>query len=247
MSAKLIRFNHEYTIIGELQNIDNSPADVIIKSTFYNNQDQPLATFNSKYEIKHKLMPKEITSFKIKFEEIAWVKKDDKKPTSFNPNEYTPKKISERPANFDIQSAGNVAITDLYTQVALSDLVIEGDHLKGTLFNYGIQEVTVPQLLISYYDQNKELVYVDHFFLKEGVRVQRKQYFDYKLVDLTRCLLIQSSLKDCFVNGLPNGDLARTIVPKRIYQHHLEQLQPIDGKGFSYIKIEMNNYIGNPK
>ena len=247
LSAKLIRFNHEYTIIGELQNIDNSPADVIIKSTLYNNQDQPLATFNAKYEIKHKLMPKEITSFKIKFEEIAWVKKDDKKPTAFNPNEYTPKKISERPANFDIQSAGNVAITDLYTQVALSDLVIEGDHLKGTLFNYGIQEVTVPQLLISYYDQNKELVYVDHFFLKEGVRVQRKQYFDYKLVDLTRCLLIQSSLKDCFVNGLPNGDLARTIVPKRIYQHHLEQLQPIDGKGFSYIKIEMNNYIGNPK
>jgi hypothetical protein len=65
LSAKLIKYNNEYIIIGELQNIDNSPADVILKSTLYNNNDEVLATFNAKYVIKHKLMPKEITSFKV--------------------------------------------------------------------------------------------------------------------------------------------------------------------------------------
>jgi hypothetical protein len=35
LSAKLIKYNNEYIIIGELQNIDNSPADVILKSTLY--------------------------------------------------------------------------------------------------------------------------------------------------------------------------------------------------------------------
>jgi hypothetical protein len=39
--------------------------------------------------IKHKLMPKEITSFKVNFEDIAWLKNTDTKPTTFNPNEFT--------------------------------------------------------------------------------------------------------------------------------------------------------------
>jgi hypothetical protein len=38
-------------------------------------------------------MPKEITSFKVNFEEIAWIKKDVVQPTTFNPNEFTPKTL----------------------------------------------------------------------------------------------------------------------------------------------------------
>ncbi|UQD55855.1 hypothetical protein [Flavobacterium sp. K5-23] len=247
LSAKLIKYNNEYIIIGELQNIDNSPADVVLKSTIYNQNDQILATFNAKYVIKHKLMPKETTSFRVNFEEISWVNKEDIKPTSFNPNEYSPIKLNAIPVKFDIQSAGNVATTDFYTQVTLSDLEVKNMRLKGTLFNYGIQDVTVPELLISYYNTQKELLYVDHYFLREGVRVQRKQYFDYALLDLTKCKILKSSLKNCFVNGLPNGDLARTIIPTRSKQQHEDQLQKTEGKGFKYIKIEMNNYIGNPK
>lgn len=247
LSAKLIQYKGEYIIIGELQNIDNFPADVVLKSTLYNHNDKVLATFNAKDVIKHKIMPKETTPFKVNFEEISWLNKGVSQPTTFNPNEYTPKDIGETPANFDIQSAGNVAITDFYIQVALSDLKIENNHLKGTLFNYGIQEVTVPELLISYYTDKKELLYVDHYFLREGVRVQRKQYFDYKMLDLTSCKIILSSLENCYVNGLPNGNLARTIIPKRDREVEKDLLQKVDGKGFSFIKIEMNNYIGNPK
>ncbi len=247
LSAKLIKYNNEYVIIGELQNIDNRPADVIVKSTLYNKYDKELATFNAKDVIKHKILPKETTSFKVNFEEVSWLKKEANKPTTFNPNEYTPKNIAETPSNFDIQSAGNVAITDFYIQVALSDLVVENNHLKGTLFNYGIQEVTVPELIVSYYTKEKELLYVDHYFVREGVRVQRKQYFDYKLLDLTNCKIILSSLENCFVNGLPNKDLAQTIVPNRNKVMEKELLQKVNGKGFSYVKIELNNYIGNPK
>jgi hypothetical protein len=68
-------------------------------------------------------MPKEITSFKVNFEDIAWLKNTDTKPTTFN-NEFTPLEIANIPVAFDIQCAGNVAITDLYSQVALSDLEI---------------------------------------------------------------------------------------------------------------------------
>jgi hypothetical protein len=40
--------------------------------------------FNAKFVIKHKLMPKEITSFRVNFEETV-KKMTDVKPTTFNP------------------------------------------------------------------------------------------------------------------------------------------------------------------
>lgn len=245
LSAKLIQRNGEYIIIGELQNVDNVPADVILKASLYDKNDKVIASFNSKYVIKHKLMPKEITSFKVNFEEVAWIKTKDTKPKSFNPNEFAAKEIKTKPANFDIQCAGNVAITDLYTQVALSDFNIDNQTVNGTLFNYGIQESTIPEILVSYYDQQKELVYVDHFFVREGIRVQRKNYFSYKLLNLQNCKTLKSSLDYCFVNGLKNAAIAKKVVPNRNANHEKEQFQKINDSCF--IKLEINNYIGNPR
>lgn len=247
LSAKLIKYNKEYIIIGEVQNVDNVPADVTLKATLYDKNYKKIATHNAKFVIKHKLMPKEISSFKVKFEDIAWLKNTDVKPATFNPNEFTPLDIKGIPVTFDIQCAGNVAITDLYTQVALSNIDVTSETLKGTLFNYGIQEVTIPELIISYFNSNKELVYIDHFFVREGVRVQRKQYFNYPFLNLKKLSLLQSSLKNCFVNGMPNESISKAVVPNRNSKSEEEQLQHVKGTGFDYIKVEINNYIGNPK
>jgi hypothetical protein len=247
LSAKLIKSKNEYIIIGTLQNVDNVPADVTLKASLYDKNDKQLASHNAKYVIKHKLMPKEITSFRVNFEDIAWLKNTDVKPTTFNPNEFTPLDIKGTPVTFDIQAAGNVAITDLYTSVALSDLTIANQHVQGTLFNYGIQEATIPELLVSYYNTQKELVYVDHAFMHEGVRVQRKHYFQYDLLNLNGIAILKSSLENCFVNGLDNASISKAVVPKRKITEEWEQLQKVKGNGFDYIKIELNNYIGNPR
>ncbi len=247
LSAKLIKFQNRYAIIGSLQNVDNVPADVVLKATLYDEKDNILASYNVMYVMKHKLMPKEVTSFKVDFESIAWLKNTDVKPKTFNPNEFSEAKIIKKPVNFDIQCAGNVATSDLYTQVALSDFEIQGDNFSGALFNFGIQESTIPQILVSYYNYKKELIYVDYFFLREGVRVQRKQYFNYKTLDLKKCSILQSGLENCFVNGLPSVEIAKQVVPNRDQTAEKEQLQPMKGKGFDYIKIEINNYIGNPR
>ena len=140
-----------------------------------------------------------------------------------------------------------VAITDLYKNVAISDLNINKNHIKGTLFNYGIQEVTIPQILFTYYNSNKELVWVEHQFLREGVRVQRKQYFDFPLKTNDSIIVINSSLENCFVNGLPNKSIANKIVPNRIKGHLNNKLQQLNtNSNFKFLKIELNNYIGNP-
>ncbi len=246
LSAKLVAQAGEYVIIGELQNVDNVPADVVITASLYNDKDKELAKFNAKYHMKHKLMPKETTTFKILFEGIAWTHPEEHLPSSFNPDEFTKLNLEEIPTKFNLQCAGNVATTDLYKAITLQDLEHSENRLKGTLFNGGIQEVTIPQLLISYYDENKELIWVDSQFMREGVRVQRKQYFDYELSTLPKLHVLNSSLENCFVNGLENEQIAVKIFPDRDNTHGKELLQPLQGNGYEFIKVELNGYIGNP-
>ena len=177
LKAKLVKFENHYAIIGEIQNIDNIPADVILKGTLYNDEDKELATYNAKYHIKHKLMPKEISSFRINFEGIAWSKTQDSIPKTFNPDEFTPIELEEQPTKFNLQAAGNSSNTDLYKGIVLSDLKMDDKAIKGTLFNSGLQEITIPQLLITYYDENKEMVWVDHLFLKKWNKTTKKTVF----------------------------------------------------------------------
>lgn len=246
ISAKLVKFKNHFALIGEIQNIDNVPADIVLKGTLYNDESKELAIYNAKYHVKHKLMPKEISSFRINFEGIAWTKTADAIPETFNPDEFTPIAFEEQPTNFNLQVAGNVSNSDLYKDLALSDLKINSTTIKGTLFNSGLQEITVPQLLISYYDKNKNIVWVDHLFLKRGIRQQRKKYFEYALLKNDSIAIINNDMSNCFVNGLPNKNISSKIVPNRIKKHSTIALQKIIHPNYAYVKIEMNSYIGNP-
>ncbi len=247
LTAKLVEYNGRYSIIGQLQNVDNVPCDVVIKGTLYNNKSKELASYNAKDNIKHKLMPKEVTSFKINFEGIAWSSTKDTLPPTFNPDEFTPINLEEIPTKFNLQCAGNVANTDLYKKLSLQELDFSNGIMSGTLFNSGVQEVTIPQLLISYYDDDKKLVWVDHSFLTEGVRIQRKQSFNYELLNLESIHIISYDMTNCFVNGSPNIEITKKVFPNRKTEHIAEQLQRQKGKGFNFIKLEINSYIGNPK
>jgi hypothetical protein len=247
LNAKLVKFNNHYAIIGEVQNIDNVPSDIVLKGTLYNDESKELATYNAKYHIKHKLMPKEISSFRINFEGIAWSKVQDSIPQTFNPDEFTPVELEEQPTKFNLQAEGNVSNSDLYKGVVLSAVHINSKTIKGTLFNSGLQEVTIPQLLITYYNKDKKLVWVDHLFLKNGIKQQRKQYFEYNFAENNQLIIINEDMKDCYVNGLSNTAISDKIIPNRIVRHTRNKLQRVVHPLYKYVKIEMNNYIANPK
>lgn len=239
VSAKLVKHNNSYAIVGEVQNIDNVPADVTLKGTLYNDANKQLATYNAKYHVKHKLMPKESSSFRINFEGVAWSKTQDSIPDTFNPDEFTPVEFEEQPTKFNLQVAGNVSGSDLYKNVVLSDIHITNSSINGNLFNSGIQEITIPQLLITYYNANKEMVWVDHLFIKEGIRQQRKQDFKYDILNNETIAVISENMENIYVNGLPNKAIASKIILNRIQNHTAAQLQPIEHPDFSYIKLKL--------
>lgn len=246
LSAKLVKYENHYAIIGNIQNVDNVPADVVLKGTLYNDQNKTLAIYNAKYHIKHKLMPKEVSAFRINFEGIAWSKTQDSIPKTFNPDEFTPVEFNEQPTKFNIQAAGNVSTSDLYKDASLSAITINSKTITGTIFNGGLEEITVPQLIISYYDDAKHLLWVDHSFLKEGIRQQRQLGFEYPILESGDIKMISDNMENCFVNGLPNEDISNKIVPNRIKNHDQNMLQPITHPDYSFIKIALNTYIGNP-
>jgi len=246
LSAKLVKYENHYALVGEIQNIDNVPADVVLKGTLYNNNNKELATYNAKFHIKHKLMPKEVSSFKINFEGIAWSKTQDSIPKTFNPDEFTPVEFEEQPTKFNIQAAGNVSSSDLFKDVVLNNIKISNNSVSGSLFNGGLQEVTIPQLLITYYDENKNIVWVEHMFVKEGIRQQRKQSFNFPILKVEKLTVINDDMSNCFVNGLPNESISDKVVPNRVINQAQIFLQPVEHKVYKYIKIETNSYIGSP-
>ncbi|MGY5352857.1 hypothetical protein ACXGQW_09930 [Wenyingzhuangia sp. IMCC45533] len=237
LEAKLIKRNNQFSIIGEIQNIDNTPADVVLNANLYNDKDAKLGNYSAKDVIKHKLMPKEITSFKINFEGIAWVKATDKSPKTFNPKEFTPIDFVDIPTKFDLHAAGNVSGADLYKKLAISNINIADDVMKGTLYNSGTAEATIPQMIVSYYNTQQELINVDHQFMIEGIRQQRKLNFNYHLKN-DPIRIITANMDNCFVNGLPN-ELLPTKQPKLSLIKTKNELNP-------FLKIELNTYTGIP-
>ncbi len=155
--------------------------------------------------------------------------------------------LSGRPAKFNLHCAANVAFQDLYKSVALQNLRYREGTLSGTLFNSGTQEITVPQLIISYYDEEKKLIWVDQTYLKDAIRIERSIEFSIVPRPLCELVPIDESLERCSVNGLPNAGVAKYLFPRRDPQHAKDLLQPISGEGYSYIKIEVNGYVGNPR
>ncbi|MCK8521330.1 hypothetical protein M0D21_07120 [Aquimarina sp. D1M17] len=244
LSARIINNEDQYYIVGELQNVDNVPSDVVVSGTLYNDDNIELASYNVKHQIKHKLMPKETTSFRMNFEGIAWKNIDDQKPTTFDPEQFTAVDFDGQPAKFNLQCAGNVATVDLYKRVVINDLTVKNTGIQGVLFNSGLREVTIPQLIISYYDSERKLIWVASKYLPEGIRPQRKLFFEYDFEDLSCAIMIDESMENIFVNGLANEEISKKMVPERRHDQKQSQLIPIDGKGFKYVKIEINNYVG---
>ena len=101
-------------------------------------------------------------------------------------------------------------------------------------------------MLVSYYSKSNEILWVEHQFIKESVRVQRKQHFTHKLLENTTIEVISSSLENCFVNGLPNKSISSKIIPNRI-EHSLEmKFQKVPNNDlYQFVKLELDNFIGN--
>lgn len=246
LSARLVQLDTTYAIVGHIQNVDNIPADISVTGALYSVDNKELARFNAKDVVKHKLLPKETTPYRINFEAIAWSTEKDEKPTTYDPELFTQIALSDTPVNFEVQVSANVATTDLYQAVSLARVTQEEGQLEGFLFNPSMEEATIPQLLISYYNEDKELLWVTSKYVDESVRQQRKRPFTELLYEEELPATIKEGLATASVNGLPNQSISDKVVPQRNDNGLSDAFIKIDNRPYAYITITTNNYIGNP-
>lgn len=230
LNARLIQKDTTFYLIGAIQNVDNIPADISVTGVLYNKFNKEIARYNAQDVIKHKLLAKETTPFLIEFN-----------------SSNDPYRAFEMPEEFEIQVKANVATSGLSQTVAPSHIHVKGKELTGFLFNPSIEASTIPQLLISYYNDAQELIWTDAVYINESIRPQRKIAFKLILPDIQSPLILSSALLNVSVNGLPNKDIATKVHPNRNNIGRKEFLIQVDGLPYQYISITTNAFIGNPR
>ncbi len=237
IEASLIKHDGQFSIIGEIQNLDNLPADVAITASLFTKNNKRIATYSTMYIQKHVLLPKESTPFRLEFEDTAWLDVASKKSETFDPNLKIPAALSDEPHHFELHITSNTTDVIPYQDIVLTELISEDDQLIGSLYNNGTQEVTIPQLLVGYYNVENQLMWLDHSFIQSNIRQQRKIGFTYNPIDYNHIEVIYSGTEFSYCNGKSNGRKSIYATDKHLFPFN-EDLK---------LSIDVNNFIGNPK
>ncbi|MCW5518604.1 hypothetical protein J1N09_02045 [Aureitalea sp. L0-47] len=243
LNAKLVALNDTYHIVGELQNMDNIPADISIKATLYSRNNKILASFNARDLMKHKLLPKERTAFRVDFEEYLWDEDTSPLPVTFDPSQFTNARIADAPATFELQIEANVATKDLRDYIAVSDLVISQDSIEGILYNTGSKDATITQLLISHLDEKGKTSWVEQRYISESIRSHRKQRFSLDIHPV-QTTLVSSDMNNVFVNGHPNTQVWDIWLSDREFASDQNSNTKKD-RGASKYMLKLNYFVAN--
>ncbi|MCX6043772.1 MAG: hypothetical protein NT075_01570 [Chloroflexi bacterium] len=189
LSARLVsRPNGHFSVVGELMNIDVDPADVTVSAYIYDNQEQLLTGYNAGAGMMHKLLPLEITPFRVDFEGVAGLAlKGGKEPVVFAPGsswDYT-LPMDKKLGRYAVFAKAVVTQRDLDRDVGAQALTVKetdaGLNLQGVLVNAGLKEAVIPHLLVTLYDEQGRVLWVDHFFISNALRPQRTMNFSVML------------------------------------------------------------------
>lgn len=230
------------SVVGELINTDADPADVTVTAILYDDQGNPLTTYNAQSVIVHTIFPKEVTPFRIDFEGVAGsVLNDASTAGDFSPSAYSPVELSSTVKTFEVYAKAVVTGADLYRDVTAQNVHIEAGvdgqpHLVGDLLNTGTTEATIPHVLLTYYDSQNRVAWVDQAYVAEAIRPQRSQPFD---VAIRPYASVETLLDkgDLFANILQNEVSYATSWPERI-------ALPAS-LGYSAVRVSVNYLVGN--
>ncbi len=195
LSARLVqRDGGQYSLVGEVLNQDVDPADVTVTGTIYDTHGNRLTWYNAGDVTIHKVLPLEIVPFRIDFEGVAGAALlDSSLQRDTDPLDFAPQATwaYEKPpgitiGKFDVVAKAVVTQRDLQRAIGAQDLRVEATAdgtliLHGTLINNDLREATIPHLLITLYDENGEVMWVDHHYLPAAIRPQRTELFSLPL------------------------------------------------------------------
>ena len=241
LSANMVKVGERYHIVGELINTDVDPADVTVTALVYNEDGELVTTYNAQQAIIHKIFPKEVTPFRIDFEGVAGLAFTDMDTAGyFEPDAFSPITMTADIDAFDVYAKAVVTGRDLHRDVTVQQLRVETRvdgqvYIVGELLNAGTLEATIPHILLTFYDENDEVVWVDDYYAEMAIRPQRSIPFEMPITpsDQVQQLNAEASL---YANILQNE--VRTDDAWR------ERLPFPEDSGYHSVRVSVHYFVG---
>lgn len=209
-------------VVGEIINVDADPSYVNVKAILYNHRDEEILSMNSSEVIKHNLLPKESSLFKIDFSENIY--------------ELKTESIIDSISSFAIFVNTSVTDEKLYKFYGLKDISYNNSKVQGAVVNYGNKEITIPQILVGQcLDDN--IIWVDHMYVDRGIRAQREKNFSKELIDIDNIQLIEKGTDS---NLLINGNSRR-----RFYYRNADRLIYDYSDSDTTLILQLNGFVSN--
>ena len=239
LSARMVvRSPEKYSVVGEVLNRDVDPADVTVTSAIYDDQGNRLTWYNAGDVMIHKLLPLEISPFRIDFEGVAGAALaeslvDDPATEHANDLSFTPNAVwdyhvppATKLGKYDLTAKAVVTQRDLQRAVGVQNITISVDDtgalfVDGELINNGLREATVPHVLITLYDEDGVVMWVDHHYLPTAIRSQRSQSFRIPLTSAATMRDLQ--------------------LPAKIYTNSLQDQITLDAVRTDFLSIPAGN------
>ncbi len=242
--ARVVKKDSLISVVGEIQNTDNLPAHITITAEILDSLGRVVTRYNAKFGVQHKLLPKEKTGFKIEFEELAWREDGKHKPGILNPKEFNPFFFEEEKLTCRIFAKAVAENTDIYKYGNLQNYsVVKKENkfcVEGSIVNTGVDEITIPELIVSYYDKDCNIEWVDYHFIAQAVRPQREAPFSHPLTESYHVQTIYKINDDnLYVNGLQQATFLKGRSMEPCVGNYMEHKN-------KKIKLDLNSFVGIP-
>jgi hypothetical protein len=192
-SRLLVTADGRFSVVGEVYNNDVNPGDLTVRATIFDTAGAELTTYNAADGTIHKMLPFEVVPFRVDFEGVAGLALEEAATSmSFEPGETFAYRLpaGAELGGYDVYGKAVITQYDLLREVSIQDLraTMAGGQLflSGQLINTGLIEAVVPHLLVTLYNENGEVAWVDHTYLRESVRPQRTQDFLFPITSAGR-------------------------------------------------------------
>jgi len=239
MQAALVLKDGNYHIVGEVQNVDNVPAYITVEGSLIDKNDNLISRYNAGNAIVHRLLPNEKTPFRIDFE--SQIDTLLEHYTYLESNQDYANEVYKKPDDFNVLIRTMVSGQKMYKLTGVKELEVNGNAVNGLLVNYGTNEISIPQILLSEYDPSGQLKWVETKYLNSGLRPQRKKEFSIKS-KIDEVSLVKKGNKDqLFVNGTSKGQMNYFHdIDDHLNENNTIKLNKIDN---TTLKIYTNGFV----
>lgn len=225
--ASLIQSPTGYHVVGLIQNVDSYPVDLTIKASLLDSSSNVITSYYDQHHLIHKLLPKGMSGFRIDFEDVHW--------------RQTPDSLKQRPASFQIEVLGTVITQDLNQSVILTNASIQNNQLDAQLYNQGNATSTITQLIGTYFNENKEIIWVESSLTNKSIFPKKSTPFNVMLKETDELIKLDVTFPIIKINGLNNDDIASKY--RGIASTEVNGLLRTD----TYrLLIHLNNFVSNP-